>query len=450
MEKMFLAAVIVGFFARCTIFAMESSSDVWVKIIACSGTAAKNSLHQSCTALHALSSKNNVDIYLQDPLVLSKHQGEYALMLCAYKNNVPAVKNLLLHNAWVYYHYCGIATSPLAIAYHNQNEALIKLLNSYSFFNDNDGIFSPVLPACVLSNAWAAFFGDTQAIAKYISSDNYNPLYFEKQDKRTNFPGSTLLKLALYRGHHNAVELLLSHPKTIRHINSGRKRSDRPIDIAFFRGDINSIQRLVAIPSLRIKGAQYRFDLLYNSVQRGCTECVRFLLGRYHFSINALKGRSLLNVFGDTGIKALGRFFVNIAPLTMAAYQGNKDIVAMLLQCKKIDVNIPVYRSIMSTLFYLTPLYAASLQGHVHVVEQLLAHSAINPCLYMEKYTPLHVACKKGYVDIVRMLVKHSPALLHMKTIDTNESPYKLAYHANQGAVVELLLKMLFQEKQEK
>jgi len=64
----------------------------------------------------------------------------------------------------------------------------------------------------------------------------------------------------------------------------------------------------------------------------------------------------------------------------------------------------------------------------------------IHPCLYMEKYTPLHIACKKGYVDIVRLLAKHSPQLLRMRTKDTDETPYQIAYHYNQYKVVKFLL----------
>src|SRR5690349_11105971 len=102
-----------------SLFTMDLPNDLWVKIIACSKTSIKNALGKCCTALHTLYSKNNIDIYMQDPLVLSQLQGEYALMLCAYKNNIVAVKNLLSHGAHTHYSYCGIATSPLAMAeYH--------------------------------------------------------------------------------------------------------------------------------------------------------------------------------------------------------------------------------------------------------------------------------------------------------------------------------------------
>src|SRR5689334_2991606 len=85
------------------LWSIELSYDIWTKIITCSTSKTKETLGKCCTALHSLSSKNSLAIYLQSPLNLTQRQKEYALSYCAYRKHIFAVKNLRNHGAYTAY-----------------------------------------------------------------------------------------------------------------------------------------------------------------------------------------------------------------------------------------------------------------------------------------------------------------------------------------------------------
>jgi len=407
---------------------MNLNKDIWTKIIACCNTKSKKTLGKSCKTLHELYSKNNIDIYLQSPLNLTQRQKEYALAYCTYKNCIPAVKNLLHHNAQTNYVYCGMDTTPLGIAKYNNNHELINL------FKDNDknsfehAYFTGEIVPCAL----AAYMGDVEILREYVKSDSYNPLY---ENKDTRWEGSTLLYPAIFNGHRKVVELLLTHKKTITFINSGLKFSGRPIDIALMHGHTDIVKQLLAINSIILSNRNCA-QKLYYCTQRGYTGCVKIILKRNKKSscINKLTYDTLSYIPHKMDTKPLYHFFYWACPLTVAAFHGYTNIVKLLLKCKKIDVN-----GSLNTHNDLTPLYAASINGNTTIVKQLLQCPSIDPLLYTSNYTALHIACKNGHLKTAQLLITHSPQLLLMKTKNTKESPLQVAQDYNHSKIIKLL-----------
>ncbi|KAJ5681606.1 ankyrin [Penicillium maclennaniae] len=65
-----------------------------------------------------------------------------------------------------------------------------------------------------------------------------------------------------------------------------------------------------------------------------------------------------------------------------------------------------------------TALYGASIRGHIHVVEALVAHEQIDVDAYdSDGYTPISVAARNGHVEVVKMLLARgaNPGLVRRK-----------------------------------
>lgn len=86
----------------------------------------------------------------------------------------------------------------------------------------------------------------------------------------------------------------------------------------------------------------------------------------------------------------------DVTPLHLAAGEGHKDIVELLLSYKA-DVAA-------KSIGGFTPLHYAAMGGRMHVVELLLANKAdVNA--QAGRMTPLCFAARKGYKDVVALLV---------------------------------------------
>jgi ankyrin repeat protein len=87
-----------------------------------------------------------------------------------------------------------------------------------------------------------------------------------------------------------------------------------------------------------------------------------------------------------------------------------------------------------------TPLFIASTNGHLQVVERLLATPGINVNIKANDGTPLHSATRKGHVSIVQRL-------LTVPGIDLGtrgwESPLSTAIYLNHIEIIELLLAVI-------
>ncbi|XP_071801091.1 leucine-rich repeat serine/threonine-protein kinase 1-like isoform X3 [Asterias amurensis] len=86
-----------------------------------------------------------------------------------------------------------------------------------------------------------------------------------------------------------------------------------------------------------------------------------------------------------------------------------------------------------------TPLYRASLGGHLSVVQFLLAHNANGRPNRDSRQSPLYAACLNGHFEVAKLLLQRFPA---MASDQTNEMEIPLHAAAKQGnpAIIKLLL----------
>ncbi|KAK6449472.1 hypothetical protein FP744_10005722 [Trichoderma asperellum] len=117
-------------------------------------------------------------------------------------------------------------------------------------------------------------------------------------------------------------------------------------------------------------------------------------------------------------------------PLCAAAGNGHKDIVELLLAHKDIQVN-EVRNSG-------TPLCAAAWNGHKDIVELLLAHEDIQVNEGNDWKTPLCAAAGNGHKDIVELLLAHED--IQVNEDRHSETPLCAAAGNGHKDIVELLL----------
>ncbi|KAF0976403.1 hypothetical protein FDP41_004302 [Naegleria fowleri] len=109
-----------------------------------------------------------------------------------------------------------------------------------------------------------------------------------------------------------------------------------------------------------------------------------------------------------------------LTPLETACYNGHLEIVKVLLEFPRIDVN----RSVDC------PLYYACEQGHLEIVKLLLQAKDVD----VNKGTPLYAACKNGHVEIVKLL-------LNVEGINVYKCyPLQIALENRQMEVLKVLL----------
>ncbi|MCP5491894.1 MAG: ankyrin repeat domain-containing protein [Chlamydiales bacterium] len=115
--------------------------------------------------------------------------------------------------------------------------------------------------------------------------------------------------------------------------------------------------------------------------------------------------------------------------LHLAAIEGNKDIVEMLL-AKDVKVDV---QDVMGT----TPLHLAAKKGNKDIAKLLLNRGAKVDVQDAEESTPLHLAAFKGNKDIVELLLQHGASI---ETQDRwGSTPLDLADREGKKDIVELL-----------
>lgn len=117
-------------------------------------------------------------------------------------------------------------------------------------------------------------------------------------------------------------------------------------------------------------------------------------------------------------------------PLILASYEGNSDLVALLLE-HKADVNSVGFQG-------QTPLMAASYKGNVNIVRTLLTNGA--NCNIQDKngYTALMYAGKSGSLDVVKELLNAHADVNQKNT--AGENALSIALSENKEQIIELLV----------
>jgi ankyrin repeat protein len=152
-------------------------------------------------------------------------------------------------------------------------------------------------------------------------------------------------------------------------------------------------------------------------------------LSKRYFSILSKKfdsSQDLNNLFvlasilnqKDYIIRTINQFGSNLELLTLAYFLacslGNTDVLKLILQCNKIDIN---HKDINKS----TALMAASTYGHTDVVNELLKQKNIDVHSQTEgRETAFTQAGRCGYSEIIR-------ALLQCKEISINKEEYSYA-----------------------
>ena len=258
--------------------------------------------------------------------------------------------------------------------------------------------------------------------------------------------GNTALIKAALKGHTEIIKLLL-HLNSID-INRGNKDGLTPLLIASTRGDSEILKLLLAHDGSDVNQSflldNNNLTLLKYAITTGNIEIVKVLVS---FGANIheapINGMSALDVAKKMGQKKVLNYLKGIirdgdelldrlesgietkdlnhikplldrdelanyvnkegeTPLTLACYQGNKDIVKILLKKDRININ-------HGNKFSQTPLVLASFNGFKEIVRLLLSHNAIDVNKYsLMMANPLIIASLKGHTGIVKLLLAHN------------------------------------------
>lgn len=182
-------------------------------------------------------------------------------------------------------------------------------------------------------------------------------LDFGAQVDKVDSKGRTPLIAAAYMGHHEAVEILLDH--------------NAKVDLADGDGRTALSVAALCVPTAAgVKGyGEVASLLLERGADPGCRD--------------------------NDGM----------TPLLLAAYEGNDDVVELLLEAGADvdetagpDGNVPAAAAV-------TPLLAAAAMGHMKTVSRLLFWGAAVDAIDSEGRTALCLAAARGSVEVVRSLL---------------------------------------------
>lgn len=197
--------------------------------------------------------------------------------------------------------------------------------------------------------------------------------------------GRTALFLAASYGHDDVVKFLLQVP------------------------DVN--------PNIaeRVGNTLYDWNPLHVACAHGRDICVQLLLQHPAVDINCTSD------FGE-------------APIHTAIFEGHSDVIRVLLDDTRLDINKPSYNIDFNNE---TPLHIACKIGNVNIVKQLLQCPSINvnAVTMDDHWTPLHFACSEGHLDVVQALLHYPNINVHVMDA-YGMSPIDIACSKKHGYVV--------------
>ncbi len=163
-----------------------------------------------------------------------------------------------------------------------------------------------------------------------------------------------------------------------------------------------------------------------------------------------------------------------ITPLQYSIEKGDIEIIQILLNNDKIDVNIKnkIYKDSKYDRSIISSLYYAVQNGKTEIVQLLLENEKVNDdtpniyehynsdgnaqCIYKVERKVLHIAIEKGFIDIVKLLLNSEKINVNDAKIDfnysddkegcftmvnkTEMSPLNIAIYKNNIDIIKLLL----------
>lgn len=239
-------------------------------------------------------------------------------------------------------------------------------------------------------------------------------LHMSHLNVNEHYDSTTALAEACKYGHHECAKLLLRHHAD-PDIGSGYYR-EPPLYSASDSGHFLCVKALLeggANPDLPDKeGSNSAFIAAHQN----------------HPDILEL----LCEYGGDMN---LGTREFNVTPLYIAAQNGFTEAVNLLLTKGNANPNIARTRD------NATPLFTATLVGHITTAERLVdAHADVN---FPSKNgtTPFHIACLRGIETLVEKMIVYASADVNYPRIGDGATPLHIATRAGRVNIVKLLLK---------
>ena len=132
---------------------------------------------------------------------------------------------------------------------------------------------------------------------------------------------------------------------------------------------------------------------------------------------------------------------VKVAAIHIAAYTGNSEVVRLLFHEYGVDVNCNTSETLeRSPQTGLTPLYWATINGHLELVQMLIDNSAdVNAKCSADGVTPLCIAAEKNNSELVKLLLDNNADVSRARAND-GLTPLHIAARNGGKEVAKLLL----------
>jgi len=352
-----------------------------------------------------------------------------ALMFACLAGHVKVAEKLLDSKAEINVESDSNKDSPLTFACWKGHSEVVDLLlnrNANIEHRTKEG-FSPLM--------FAALGGHTVVATKLL-----------KKNAQVNVPSGSNndipLTSACWKGHHDVVELLLSHSSNIEHRT---KDGCTPLMLAAREGHF-PVARLLLEHGAQVNepsGSENNIPLTL-ACWKGHTKVVELLLHRgsdiehrNKAGCTPLMLAAREGHYDTTKLLLETNAHVNVpsgsnddTPLTLSCWKGHSTVVELLIEHKS-DVD-------HQTKTGCTPLMEATREGHKKDAEILLNHGADVELPDNYGQSPLFMACWKGHYDVADLLLERN-ANRDCRT-KTGITPLFQACRENHVAIVELLL----------
>ncbi|XP_030061393.1 serine/threonine-protein phosphatase 6 regulatory ankyrin repeat subunit A [Microcaecilia unicolor] len=232
------------------------------------------------------------------------------------------------------------------------------------------------------------------------------------------------LHLAAYRGHHQALEILV---QSLLDLDVRNTYGRTPLDLAAFKGHVECVDVLINQgASIMVKDYVVKRTPIHAAATNGHSECLRLLIG----NADVQKAVDIQDGNGQT-------------PLMLSVLNGHTDCVYSLLnKGANVDAKDKWGR---------TALHRGAVTGHEECVEALLQHGANFLSRDRRGRTSIHLAAACGHIGVLGTLMQTAASVDIIPAVADNHGYTSLHWACYNGhdTCVELLLEQeVFQKKE--